>query len=81
MLIVPKFLYVHSLGKYSEEELKKSQEFPRDEFGVKVLNILYNEEVDISFSLLGAPSREAVEKHHEKIGVKCNWITKVKTTA
>jgi hypothetical protein len=38
---------------------------PRDEFGVKVLNILYNEEVSISFCLLDAPNKEAVEKHHE----------------
>jgi hypothetical protein len=78
---VPKFLDVHSLGEYSEDELKKSQELPRDEFGVKVLNILYNEEVSISFCLLDAPNREAVEKHHEKLGIKCDWITEVKTTA
>jgi Protein of unknown function (DUF4242) len=78
---VPKFLDVHSLGGYSEDELKKSQELPRDEFGVKVLNILYNEKVSISFCLLDAPNREAVEKHHEKLGIKCEWITEVKTTA
>jgi hypothetical protein len=54
---VPKFLDVHSLGKYTENELKKAQELPRDEFGVKVLNILYNEEVSISFCLLDAPNR------------------------
>jgi hypothetical protein len=78
---VPKFLDVHSLGKYTENELKKAQELPRDEFGVKVLNILYNEEVSISFCLLDAPNREAVEKHHEKLDIKCDWITEVKTTA
>ncbi|HEY9387765.1 MAG TPA: nickel-binding protein [Nitrososphaeraceae archaeon] len=33
----------------------------------------------LSFCLLDAPSREAVEKHHEKINVKCDWITEVKT--
>jgi hypothetical protein len=27
----------HSMGKYTEDDLKKSQKEPRDEFGVKVL--------------------------------------------
>jgi hypothetical protein len=27
-----------------------------------------------------APSSKAVEKHHEKYGVKCDWITEVQTT-
>jgi len=31
--------------------------------------------------VLEAPTKEAVEKHHEKIGIKCEWITEVKTTA
>ncbi len=26
------------------------------------------------------PSKEAVAKHHEKHGFKCDWITEVKTT-
>jgi hypothetical protein len=33
------------------------------------LNILYNEEVGISFCFLHTPSREAIEKHHEKFGI------------
>jgi hypothetical protein len=72
---MPKFLDVHPLGNYTEDELKKYQELLKDELAVKVLNILYNEEIGISFCFLHAPSREAVEKHHEKFGVKCNWIT------
>jgi hypothetical protein len=45
------------------------------------LNILYNRAAGISFCLLEAPSREAVEKHHEKYGVKCTWTTEVEATA
>jgi hypothetical protein len=37
--------------------------------GVKVLDILYNKEVGISFRFLHTPSREAIEKHHEKFGI------------
>ena len=77
---MPKFLDVHPIGKYTDDELKKFQELPRDELGVKVVNIFYNKEIGISFCLLDGPSREAIEKHHEKYDVKCEWITEVQTT-
>ena len=77
---MPKFLDVHPIGKYTDDELKKFQELPRDELGVKVINIFYNKEIGISFCLLDGPSREAIEKHHEKYDVKCEWITEVQTT-
>jgi hypothetical protein len=32
------------------------------------------------FYLLDAPDRDAVEKHHSKFGMKCEWITQVKMT-
>jgi Protein of unknown function (DUF4242) len=76
-----RFIDVHHIGKYTDEELKKFQELPADEYGVKILNIMYNRAVGISFYFLEAPNRKAVEKHHEKYGVKCNWITEVQTTA
>ena len=78
---MPKFLDIHTLGNYSEDELKKAKLLPPDEFGVKVLNIFYNTETDISFCLIDAPNREAVEKHHEKYNLTCDWITEVNTTA
>lgn len=31
--------HIHSLGRYSEADLKRSQQESRDEYGVKVLNI------------------------------------------
>jgi hypothetical protein len=36
---------------------------------------------DLCFCLLEAPNREAVEKHHEKINLKCDWITQVESAA
>jgi len=38
-------------------------------------------ETDISFCFIDAPNREAVEKHHEKYNLTCDWITEVNTTA
>jgi hypothetical protein len=77
---VPKFLDVHGLKGLDEEILRKTQNAPKDEFGITHDNILYNREEDRFYCLLDAPSKEAVEKHHEKHGFKCEWITEVKTT-
>jgi hypothetical protein len=76
-----RFLDVHSMKGLDEYILKKLQESPLDEFSVKHLNILYNPEADKCFCLLEAPTKEDVKKHHEKMGIKCEWITEVKTTA
>ena len=77
---LPKFLDVHSFHSLGESTVKELQKSPPDEFGVRHLNILYNREADLCFCLLEAPDREAVEKHHEKINLKCNWITEVQAT-
>ncbi|MGA7897868.1 MAG: nickel-binding protein [Nitrososphaeraceae archaeon] len=77
---MPTFLDVHSIGTLTEEDLIKEQNAPRDELGVKTVNILYNLEGEVIYCLLDAPEKEAVEKHHDKIGVKCDWIMEVKTT-
>lgn len=78
---MPRFLDIHPMKGLDEDLLKKLQDSPQDEFSVKHLNILYNPEADKCFCLLEAPSKEAVEKHHEKMGIKCEWIMEVKTTA
>ena len=77
---MPRFLDVHPMKGLDEDILKKLQDSPLDEFSVKHLNILYNPEADKCFCLLEAPAKENVKKHHEKMGIKCEWITEVKTT-
>jgi hypothetical protein len=32
------------------------------------------------FCLLDAPDKKAVELHHSKIRIKCDWITQIKMT-
>jgi predicted small metal-binding protein len=78
---LPLFLDVHSLQKFNEDTLKKLQESPRDEYGVKHIDIFYNPAADLCFCIVDAPDIDAVEKHHAKLGVKCNWITQVKSIA
>lgn len=76
-----RFLDTHEIGSVTEDQLKKLQGSPPDEFGVIYINMLYNYEANIMYCILEAPSKEAVEKHHTKFGTTCDWITEIKTTA
>lgn len=69
-LVLPTFLDVHSIGTLIEEGLLKEQDAPRDELGVKTVNILYNFEIGKIYCLLDAPNKDAVKKRHDKLGVK-----------
>jgi hypothetical protein len=78
---VTRFLDVHPTGGVNEEMLKKMQNELPDEFGVITEDIMYNIEDDKVFCLIEAPDKNAVEKHHAKYGIKCEWIVEVKTTS
>ncbi|MDQ4067118.1 MAG: DUF4242 domain-containing protein [Thermoproteota archaeon] len=69
------------MGTFDEDTLKQLQNSPRDEFGIIHKNILYNKDEDKIFCILDAPDKEAVDKHHNKAGLKCESITEVKSTA
>jgi hypothetical protein len=68
---MPTFLDFHSIDRFTEDDLKRGQKEPRDEYGVKVLNTFYDIDSGILFCLLDAPDRDSVEKHHSKFGIKC----------
>ena len=76
---MPKFIDTHSMNPLSEQQVRQVQNAPKDEFGVTHENIIYNEKENKIFCLLNAPNKEAVEKHHRKIGIKPDWIHEVKT--
>ena len=78
---LPRFLDVHPFHSLGVSKVKELQRSPPDEFGVTHLNILYNKATDLCFCYLEAPSRKAIEKHHEKVDLKCDWITEVESTA
>ena len=73
---LPIFLDVHKLP-FSEDHLKELSDSPMDEFGVTHVNLFYNKVANVCFCLLDAPDVVAVENHHDKAGVKCEWITEV----
>jgi Protein of unknown function (DUF4242) len=78
---MPRYLDVHTLGNFSEETLKKLQASPKDEFGISHVNLIFNKEEDKFFCILDGPNKEAVQKHHQKAGLECDWVMEVKTTA
>ena len=77
---MPKFLDSHALKGTKPETLKKLQNDPIDEFGVKHLNLIYSEDEDRMYCFLEAPDKEAIKKHHDKFGFKCDYILEVNST-
>ncbi len=77
---MPKFIDSHHMKGAKPETLKKLQDAPVDEFGVKHLNLIYSEDEDRMYCFLEAPDKEAIEKHHDKFGYKCDYILEVNST-
>ncbi len=78
---MPKFIDSHPLKGTNPETLKKLQNAPKDEFGVTHLNLIYSQEEDRCYCFLEAPTKEAIEKHHHKMGFECDYILEVNSTA
>ena len=70
----------HALRGAKPVTLEKLQNEPEDEFGVKHLNMIYSEEEDKMYCILNAPNKEAIKKHHDKLGYKCDFIMEIDTT-
>jgi len=77
---MPKYLDEHQMNPFTAEQLRELQNAPPDEFGVTHHDVLFSEEKNKIWCVLDAPNKEAVEKHHEKAGLKCDWIREVEST-
>lgn len=77
---MPKYVDAHPMGKLTAEQLRAAQKSPKDEFGVTHHDILYNAQENRLYCVLDAPSKEAVEKHHAKIGIKPDFVHEVEST-
>ncbi len=69
-----KFMDQHPMTPFSAEQLREAQRAPKDEFGVTHHDIIYSEKDNKIWCVLNAPDRDAVEKHHAKLGIECEWI-------
>ena len=77
---MPKYLDEHQMKPFTAQQLRELQSAPPDEFGVTHHDVLFSEEENKIWCVLDAPNREAVEKHHEKAGLTCDWIREVEST-
>ena len=77
---MPKYIDTHPMESFTAQQLREAQNAPPDEFGVTHHDILFSEEDNKIWCILDAPSKEAVEKHHAKVGTKCEMIYEVMST-
>ena len=77
---MPKYIDTHPMEGFTAEVLKELQNAPADEFGVTHHDILYSEKENKIYCVLDVPNEEAIHKHHEKGGLKCEFVTEVKST-
>ena len=77
---MPKFIDSHPMKPFTADALNKLQNAPPDEFGVTHHDILFSEKGDKIYCVLDAPNSEAIHMHHEKVGIKCDWVQEVKST-
>lgn len=77
---MPKYIDSHPMNPLTAEQLRGLQNAPEDEFGVVHHDILFNEQANKIWCVLDAPDREAIDKHHAKAGIRCEWIHEVKST-
>lgn len=77
---MPKYIDTHGMGPLDAATLKKLQHAPVDKFGISHHDILYNKEEDRVYCVLDAPNADAVKKHHEAAGIKCEWVHEVSST-
>ncbi|MFL6478805.1 MAG: nickel-binding protein [Nitrososphaera sp.] len=71
---MPTYLDGHDLGNITEEQIKKPK-IPQLTNLYYTENTLYNKEENKFWCVLDAHNKDAVIKHHQKDGLKCDCIT------
>lgn len=74
---LPIFIDGHNMKDLNPGDLEKAVNLPKDNFGVTHLEIFYNKTEDRLYCILDAPNEEAIWKHHESLGLKCEFVTRV----
>lgn len=74
---MPTFIDGHSMKGLDHAKLEMAVNSHVDKFGVSHLEVFYNEDEDRLYCILNAPNEEAVWKHHEALGLKCEFVTSV----
>jgi len=73
---MPKFLDAHTM-EIEEKSLRQLVDAPRNDLGVKFINVFYNKADKKAHCMIDAPSRDAVLKFHGMMGLVCEWLMEV----
>lgn len=77
---MPRFMDFHADLQLPESAIEEISESARagsaDEYGVRQLELYYNNDGNV-YCLLEAPSEEAVREHHAALGVPCGEVHQV----
>lgn len=74
---MPIFMDTHALGNFTKQQLEETMEPEADEYGVSVLQMLFNEKENILHCVCDAPDMESVKKHHLQYDTKCESIMEI----
>lgn len=74
---MPFFIDSHNMKGLTTEQVKKIVNNPPDKYGVTYQEILYNEKENKLFCILEAQNKKSIERHHQDIGIKCDFIFEV----
>jgi len=74
---MPIFIDGHNMKGQITEQVKKIVNNPSDKHGVNLQEILYNEKENKLFCILDAPNKESVEKYHQDMEIKCDFIYEI----
>lgn len=74
---MPTFIDGHSSKGISRQELERLVNLPPDEYGITHKELFFNKKEDRLYCILDAPNEEAIRRHHEAAGFKCDFITQV----
>ena len=74
---MPTYLDIHVTGKRTGKGIQSAVGDKPDKFGVSHIEFFINEKEDKMLCFHEAPDEEAVRKHHEAVGLKCDWIIRV----
>jgi len=74
---MPIFIDGHNMNGLNPEDLEKAVNSTKDDFGVTHLEVFYNKDEDRLYCVLDAPNEESIWKHHEYLGLKCEFVTSV----
>jgi len=73
-----RFIDGHDLGGLTREAMQQAVKSTADEFGVTTYSICYSENEGKAYCISEGPNKEAIEKHHKKLGLTCDFINEIK---